>query len=394
MQKINNILSKNCHYLLYLYALSSALSISASTVILLIFLSIYLLNIKENYKSAPKDFLLFAAYYIWAMFTLLFNGIFSKFSRIINIWDKLPYIFASNMNIDKNKIINFLHILFLINSIVIIYALLQKFLGAPIIVKSLYTPDMIRFKGFFSHPLRFAGYISLISLFAFNFAVFYSNKFIAYLPFLILSVFLTGSRSYFISFIATTLLLSYIKSKKLFSIYSISILLYITFVFFVFPDVRGRTESSFDSHAQGVSSASLRFNFWKAGLEIFKSSPIYGVGFYEVSNRLKPYMDKGLIDNNAHCHNSYITASAETGFIGLIIYISIFLYFMRKYLLIGYKEDNLFIKSFSYSLFSAFLNLAIAGIFESQFSTFIIWSFLTLSMGLFEKINKTKELAI
>jgi len=391
LEKINS----NIYILFYLYAISCCLSISASTIILVLFLVLWLINTKENFKKAPKDFLIFIIFYIWRMLTLVLNGIFSQFGRIINIWDKMPYFFVSNLKINKEQIIKFFQIIFWLNSIILIYALLQKYAGFPSIIKSLFTPDMERFKGYFSHPLRFAGYISIVTLLSFNFAIFYSNKFLKFIPFLYLSVLLNGSRSYIISVILTTILISYFKSKKTFVLTIISTFLYLILVIFLFPTLKNRVETTFDKNfvlnkanveSQNISpqsSASLRLNFWKAGLEIFSKSPIYGIGDGEISKYLKPYKEKGLIDNVAHAHNAYITAAAESGIIGLGIYLWLLIYFIRKYFKLANYSQDLFEKAFAFGLFSAFLNLAIAGIFESNFSTFIIWSFLTFLMGIF-----------
>jgi len=384
LEKINS----NIYILFYLYAISCCLSISASTIILVLFLVLWLINTKENFKKAPKDFLIFIIFYIWRMLTLALNGISSQFGRIINIWDKMPYFFVSNLKINKEQIIKFFQIIFWLNSIILIYALLQKYAGFPSIIKSLFTPDMERFKGYFSHPLRFGGYISIVTLLSFNFAIFYSNKFLKFIPFLYLSVLLNGSRSYIISVILTTILISYFKSKKVFILTITLSLLSSIFILILFPSVKSRLINTFNKNLaltenETQSSASLRLNFWKAGLEIFSKSPIYGIGDGEISKYLKPYKEKGLIDNVAHAHNAYITAAAESGIIGLGIYLWLLIYFIRKYFKLANYSQDLFEKAFAFGLFSAFLNLAIAGIFESNFSTFIIWSFLTFLMGIF-----------
>ncbi|MEW5952052.1 MAG: O-antigen ligase family protein [Elusimicrobiota bacterium] len=383
MSKTLKFIQEKSFYLIYLYALAGALSNSAITVFIALFILLYLFNIKENFAKSPKGFIIFAAYYIWRFLTLLFNGIFSQFGRIINIWDKTPYLTASCIKVDKEKIINFFLILFWINSAVVIYALFEKYAGFPPIVKSLFTDDMTRFRGFFSHPLRFAGYISSVAVISFCFSVFYSKKFIKFAPILIFAVFFTGSRSYFLSVIFSTVFLSYFKSKKFFNLYALFILLYGIIIFAAFPQIRNRAASSFDKISGEQTSASLRFNFWKAGIETFSLSPIYGVGDGQLTNYLKPYKEKKLIDNVAHAHNAYITCAAESGIIGLLIYLYIFFFFMKKYFLTALKTEDSLKKAFSFSLFGVYLNLAIAGFFESNFSTLVIWSFVTFLMGLF-----------
>jgi hypothetical protein len=63
-----------------------------------------------------------------------------------DIWDKLGYVAVSVFKLDKDRVIKFLKILLWTNVIIIVYALLQKYLGFPVIVKNLFTGDMTRFK--------------------------------------------------------------------------------------------------------------------------------------------------------------------------------------------------------------------------------------------------------
>ncbi|GAB4031116.1 MAG: hypothetical protein Fur0012_07990 [Elusimicrobiota bacterium] len=388
MNKILGFIEEKSFYLIYVYALVSALSNSGITILMALFLLVYLLGIKKNFSTSPKAFLIFAAYYVWRIFTLLFNGIFSQFGRIINIWDKTPYLTVSCLKINRDRIIKFFEILLWLNSIIVIYALLQKYAGFPVIVKSLFTEDLVRFKGFFSHPLRFAGYISSVAVISFCFAVFYSRKFIKFAPVLILGVFLTGSRSYFLSFIFATVFVSYFKSKRFFNLYALSIIVYSMAVFFAFPQIRQRAASSFDNVYNNENSASLRMNFWKAGLKTFALNPVYGVGDGQLTNYLKPYKEQGLIDSVAHAHNAYITCMAESGIVGLLIYLYIFFFFMKKYFSAGVGTSDNFKKAFAFSLLGIYLNLAVAGIFESHFSTLVIWSFVTFLMGLFHSYEE------
>jgi O-antigen ligase len=377
-------------YFFYLLALTSAISISASTIILSLFLVFYLANIKENLKYIPRDFKLFFFLYLWRAITLILNKFFSSvISRFFNgIWDKLGYITASNLDIDAKKIEKFIKILIWVNTITVIYAILQKYLGFPIIFKSLFSQDMLRFKGFHSHPLRFAGYFSTVCIIAFSFASFYSKKLFYFFPFLLFGLMLNASRTYWFSTIITFLIISFLKSKKFLITTFFSIFGFLLIFFSVFGNYRDRIEKTIESK-NNISHMELRKNFWKAGLDIFLKNPIYGIGDGKVSNYLKPYLEKGLIDNTAHCHNIYITSVAETGVIGLGILLWIFIYFIKKYYNEFMKSKDNFSKAFSISLFGSFINIAISGFTEHNFATFVIWSFLSFYMGIYESYKKT-----
>jgi len=380
-------------YFFYLLALTSAISISASTIILSLFLIFYLTNIKENLKYIPRDFKLFFFLYLWKAITLILNKFFSSvIPRFFNgIWDKLGYITASNLDIDAKKIEKFIKILIWVNTITVIYAILQKYLGFPIIFKSLFTQDMLRFKGFHSHPLRFAGYFSTVCIIAFSFASFYSKKLFYFIPFLLFGLMLNASRTYWFSTIITFLIISFLKSKKFLITTFFLISVFLLIFFSVFGNYRDRVEKTIGSK-NNISHMELRKNFWKAGLDIFLKNPIYGIGDGKVSNYLKPYLEKGLIDNTAHCHNIYITLAAETGVIGLGILLWILIYFIKKYYSEFMKSNDNFSKAFSISLFGSFINISISGLSEHNFATFVIWGFLSFYMGIYESYKKSINL--
>ena len=380
-------------YFFYFLALTSAISISASTIILSLFLVFYLTNIKENLKYIPRDFKLFFSLYLWKAITLILNKFFlSVIPRFFNgIWDKLGYITASNLNIDAKKVEKFIKILIWVNTITVIYAILQKYLGFPIIFKSLFTQDMLRFKGFHSHPLRFAGYFSTVCIIAFSFASFYSKKLFYFIPFLFFGLMLNASRTYWFSTIISFLIISFLKNKKFMITTFLSISVFLLIFFSVFGNYRDRIEKTIESK-NIISHMDLRKNLWKAGLEIFLKNPLYGIGDGKVSNYLKPYLEKGLIDNIAHCHNIYITLAAETGVIGLGILLWILIYFIKKYYNEFIKSEDNFSKAFSISLLGSFINIAIAGLTEHNFATFVIWGFLSFYMGIYESYKKSINL--
>lgn len=70
-------------------------------------------------------------------------------------------------------------------------------------------------------------------------------------------------------------------------------------------------------------STRLRYEAWYAGLQMFKQSPVFGVGQRQFSEH--HYMT---------AHNSYVLALAELGFIGLVLFICL-LYLTVKTLVLG-----------------------------------------------------------
>ncbi len=374
-------------WLVYVFAFSSVFSLSLMTVFISIFLLYYILNIRKNFFSSPQDFLYFVVFYLWRGITDILNGYYSVFFKAFgDIWDKLPYLTVSQFRFEKKTIENFLKILLWANIIVIAYALLQKYAGFPIIVKKLFTDDWLRFKGYHSHPLRFAGYLSTVVVIAFSFGIYYKRFFVYMAGIIFSALLLNGSRTYWFSVVITFCVISFLKSWRVF-IYTFLLISFIGLGFYyIFPETSKRVKASYDSEygVNKLSNIELRKNFWKAGFEISVISPVYGIGAKKVGDYLEDYKEKGLIDNTAHCHNIYITSLAETGIIGVGMLIFIIFYFLRKYFLLYKKANDEFTKTLAVSAFALWLNVALGGIFENNFSTFVLWGLMSVWLGIVE----------
>ncbi len=217
--------------------------------------------------------------YLWEGLSNIFNGYFKGFfSSAGNIWDKIGYVSFSNLKVDEEKILRFLKIVLWVNVIIIIYALLQKYAGFPVIFKKLFTGDMARFKGYHSHPLRFAGYLSTVFIIGFSFAVFYSRKLLIPVVIIFLGVILNGSRTYWFSVVVVIGVISMLKSFRVFLISVIGGGVVVGGLFLFVPELNKRVESAFESKAgvelvdmvsgekRQFSNMELRKNFWKAGI--------------------------------------------------------------------------------------------------------------------------------
>ena len=378
------------HIVFYLFAFVSPFSITGSTILLTVILLLYLFNIKSRIKDSPSDFLYFVVFYLWRGLSVVLNGYPMLFLKAFgDIWDKLPYFVSSGFHFDKKRVERFIYLLLIANVVIFLYAMLQKYLGFPIIVKQLFTDDWVRFKGYHSHPLRFAGYLSTVFIISFAFGVFYSKRYLYFSYILIIAIILNGSRSYWFGVFSVVFLMSFFHSfkKMVYHFIFLSILLMISMWFF--PDILKRAESSFSRLDGSFSHMSLRRNFWIAGIEVFQGSPIYGVGAKMSSLYLEKYKNIGLVDNTAHFHNLYITNLAEGGIIGGGILIFLCAYFIRKYFILAKTSKDGFSKAFAFSILGCWVNVVLAGFFESNFSTFSLWSLLTLWMGLYEGFRKS-----
>ena len=68
-------------------------------------------------------------------------------------------------------------------------------------------------------------------------------------------------------------------------------------------------------------STAERLAHWIAGLHMFLDHPVLGVGIGNYANAYPRYFITIFVDSLGHAHNYYINIAAETGSIGLIVYL-------------------------------------------------------------------------
>jgi len=227
-----------------------------------------------------------------------------------------------------------------------------------------------KFTGFFSHKLIAAGFYSVISILFLSATLFFRREFSLYALFAILSLLMTGSRAYIPSALFGFILLAGIRYRRQWKFISI-----LTVVLLL---ISGATLLL--SNKSLASSMMLRLNFWKAGLEIARNNLLFGVGYDNISPYLIPYHMKGLIDNYAHAHSTYITALAETGITGMILVLLTLIYFTVKFIRMGFERGR--IRFLPLATGISFMVIALAGIFENNFDSAVLNLTMGFMMGL------------
>ncbi|WP_354623895.1 O-antigen ligase family protein [Psychromonas sp. MME2] len=80
------------------------------------------------------------------------------------------------------------------------------------------------------------------------------------------------------------------------------------------------------------TSVGLRLQFWKSAIYTINDHPFLGVGTKAFRNEISKQYEQGLTSeevvkfNPMHYHNQFIDTTVKTGFIGLLLMLSIFLY--------------------------------------------------------------------
>lgn len=387
-----------------IYAIVSPVSLSATNIAegLMFIAGFILLYIKgrDRFTIQKEILILFLLLFSWAAISALISDFFDPKEAFSDIWEYTPIIlyplFLRLIVIKKERIIMQLLI---ISSIVCLLGIVQYFFPSIIypIPRQPFRDNI--FKGFFGMQLHTAGFYSMISLLALALILFWEcenkKKFYLWLFFIlnIIGTSLTGSRSYLISVSLTLLILFSIKNSRWFIFGGIGFALVAALVLSTPNPVSSRVKTIFDPN---FGSNRERIYIWKAAIEMIKDHPIAGIGKGNWGDAAKVYFPKfkGEFQFDdaayAHAHNVFLTCWAETGIIGLSLFLSFWLTVARTI----YKGRAVMEKGgFDYALLAGSLaalgNLFIAGMFENNFGSSIILLLLSLLIGL--SLSAAKE---
>lgn len=143
---------------------------------------------------------------------------------------------------------------------------------------------------------------------------------------------------------------------------------------------RGRMLSFFDPYLQQNFT---RLALWRAGWEIFKDYPLFGVGDIGIEKYYVHYKQPYDKEIHGHLHNNYFHFLATLGLFGFLAIMYLFIMIIIKISRI-YKstKGKTFIASYSLGTLAAFVNILVAGLSELNFWDHEIATLIYFTIGL------------
>ncbi len=175
------------------------------------------------------------------------------------------------------------------------------------------------------------------------------------------AIFLTGSRGALIGLIVTLLLACIMSNmKKLFSM----VLIIFTIFFLWQAGAVMKERLSTIAHFENEHSATTRLEAWQAALNMIWDNPVCGVGIASFGPAF-PYYSSA---EPRVAHNSFLEVAAETGVLGGILWLFIFLVFFASYkrnLKLLRQNRDRFFSMLNEALFISFSGFFVCSMFLS-----------------------------
>ncbi len=231
-----------------------------------------------------------------------------------------------------------------------------------------------------------AGLYTILYLFALSQALFNPKRhfWIFSACLLGIGVFLTGSRSYYLALAAGSLILFCMRGWRTFLYGALAVLLFLSVLLITAPYVKERIMSINVHHTD--ESGRERFFLWKSALLMIRGHPWTGVGYKRWKDVIPEYYNrfpdwKITKASVAHAHNSFLTIAAETGLIGLFLFLGFWISLLYEQLKILLNvERNNFLFASTLGSCASLIALFIAGLFEHNLLTatvILAFAFLT-----------------
>jgi O-antigen ligase len=317
---------------------------------------------------------------LWQVLTLLLNGADNEALRtpFIRGLDYV-YIFAlpavsADRGWKRSIAEKSLFVLLITTSVIIVLGLFQKASGIGYALpRQPFSGEAL--VGFFGHHIDAGGFFSTLAVLAICLIMFWEKPknvnmvLVGILVLLVSGLFFSLARTYYVSMllVVPAILLKKHWRTAIFGILSFA--LSILVVLSLFPSIKERAFSIAD--LKHNPSNLERVYLWRTAVDIIHDNPVAGVGFKQWNKGLAEYGKKyseywkftGAASH--HAHNLYLSVAAETGIVGLSLFMSFWFYAVYAVFKIADRfPQGSFDRALALGVFSGLINLLLGGMFE------------------------------
>ncbi len=341
-------------------------------------------------------------YYMVYLIAGIFSGDFMASMRSLAYeWLPLTVILWGVVKPDEEQVKRGFNILVGVSFIFVVYAIVQHFIGLDVIRGSSlkHFGRFYRVTGPYGGAMTFSAVYFLITALVFGLIWAKdgreSRKGWFYLPFLFLaiialifsytrSIWLGGS----VAILAVALVIKRIKIERVI----IAFLLFWLLVVILSPSVIDRFFALLNPE---LPSRLTRFTLLKTAWQMIKANPIVGMGAGGWLRNFDRYFTGGYYKVKCHPHNDYLNILVEAGILGLIVYLSMFIFFFKR-ILRAIKTAGVLYRGIAFGAFIAVVGIMVAGLFECYFVDDEVEAllFFIMSMGVIASVRSISKSCI
>jgi putative inorganic carbon (HCO3(-)) transporter len=260
-------------------------------------------------------------------------------------WMVLIFFLIVNNVQEEQKVKKLLVILISVSTLVGLYAVWQHYTGMD-----LYRGTSLEQKGnvflslgFFDHHLTFGGYFMLIFLLASvllldsrRWGVFRILDFLS--PVVLgFSLLFSYARSAWLGAAAGIMAFGFLKGRRFVFYLILGAILLCLLVYVIEPTSWERVK---EINLSKDRPESTRIRLWQTSFNMIKDKPILGIGLGNFSRLFDQYKVEGYYDVTCHPHNDFLNVAVNSGILGLLAYLCIWIVFLHSTMKSILRDDK------------------------------------------------------
>ncbi len=324
-----------------------------------------------------------------------------SFRAVGEEWLLLIFFLIVNNVREEAQVKKLFAILISVSALVGLYAVWQHYMGMDIYRGRILETrgDVFLSLGFFDHHLTFGGYYMLMFLLAvgLSFYTIRSNLFRVLrfaspvLPGL--ALIFSYARSAWVGALAGIFAFGLSRGVKLTLFLILGMVLLCLVIYVLEPTIWDRIKEIDLSRDKPEST---RIRLWLTSINMIKDRPILGIGPGNFSRLFDRYKVEGVYDTTCHPHNDYLNVAVNSGILGLLAYLSIWVTFLLSVLKSVWNKSRQDFRSAGQAAgMAAVSGFLVAGLFQCYYTDaevnmlimFILGSTMVLNVQVLEERN-------
>jgi O-antigen ligase len=362
---------------------------------LLAWLAKIVLSGRVKWNHTPLD-LPILAYVLTQAISVAFSPYRAQSFRALGEeWLLLVFFLIVNNVQGEEKVKKLFGILVSVSTLVALYAIWQHYTGLDLYRGRTLEPrgSVFLSLGLFDHHLTFGGYYMLVFLLSWVFLLGgrrwgWARMIDFASPIMIgLALVFSYARSAWLGAVSGVLTLGLLRGRKFAILLLVGLVLLCLLVYVIEPTSWDRIKEVSISKDKPEST---RIRLWLTSVNMIKDKPIWGIGLGNFSRLFDRYKVEGFYDTTCHPHNDFLNVAVNSGILGLLAYLWIWVAFFRSTLRSARRgEKRTFVRAAQIAGMAAITGFLVASLFQCYYTDAEVNMLLMFVLGSTMILNRT-----